>query len=180
MPKGMFYRIRLQAYSCKNKLIPMSFIHLTTFIAAPIERVFDLGRSINLHKASMKKFGEHPVNGRISGLIELDETVTWKAKHLFKERILQVKVTALNRPYMFVDEQVAGDFGMMKHEHHFKKIDNGTIMIDQFWFSSPYGQFGKLLNVIYLKNYLKKLLEERNLVLKEAAESNGWKQYLTE
>ncbi|MBD0294000.1 MAG: cell division protein, partial [Flavisolibacter sp.] len=45
----------------------MPFIHLTTFIAAPIERVFDLSRSINLHKASMKAYNERPIAGKISG-----------------------------------------------------------------------------------------------------------------
>ena len=31
---------------------------------------------------------------------------------------------------MFIDEQIKGDFKMMKHEHHFKPCENGTIMID--------------------------------------------------
>lgn len=157
----------------------MPFIHLTTFIAAPIERVFDLSRSISLHKPSMNKYGEKAVGGRISGLMELNETVTWKTTHLFKEWTLQTKMTAFSKPYTFIDEQVTGDFSMMKHEHHFKKIDNGTIMIDQFWFTSPYGLFGKLANEIYLKSYMKKLLEERNLIIKTTAESNRWKTYLT-
>ena len=31
----------------------MPLIHLTTFIAAPAERVFDLSRSIDVHKKSL-------------------------------------------------------------------------------------------------------------------------------
>lgn len=156
----------------------MAFIHLTTFIAAPVERVFDLSRSINLHKASMNKYGEKAVDGRLTGLLQLNEWVTWKAKHLFKERTLKVKMTHLDKPFLFIDEQVEGDFKTMKHEHHFKVVENGTIMIDQFTFSSPHGRLGKWLDALYLERYLKKLLEERNELIKKAAESNGWKNYL--
>ena len=79
----------------------MPTIHLTTFIAAPIERVFDLSRSIDLHKKSMTDYREEAVAGTITGLINLDETVTWKAKHLMKTRVLQVKIIAMQRPLSF-------------------------------------------------------------------------------
>jgi hypothetical protein len=65
----------------------MSTIHLTTFIAAPIERVFDLSRSINLHKISTAHTNEEAIGGITSGLINKNETVTWRAKHLFKTRL---------------------------------------------------------------------------------------------
>src|SRR5947208_3556138 len=110
----------------------MPFIHLTTFIAAPQERVFDLSRSIALHKASMKAYRESIVDGKLTGLLDLDETITWTARHLFKQRVLKMRVTKLQRPDYFVDEQEEGDFIMLKHEHYFKAIENGTIMIDQF------------------------------------------------
>ena len=51
----------------------MPTIHLTTFIAAPVERVFDLSRHIGLHKESMAGFKEEAVAGIQSGLIEKDE-----------------------------------------------------------------------------------------------------------
>jgi len=157
----------------------MALIHLTTFVAAPPERVFDLSRSVSLHKATMTRHKERAVAGRLSGLMEPGETVTWKARHLFKERTLETKITAYNRPDHFTDEQIAGDFETLKHEHHFKKIENGTLMIDQFWFMTPYGKFGQLFSAIYLEKYLKKLLEDRNAAIKATAESSKWKQYLT-
>lgn len=156
----------------------MPFIHLTTFIAAPRERVFDLSRSVELHKASMKKFDEKVVDGAISGLMKLDDTVTWTAKHFFKQRRLKGRITKFLRPEYFVDEQVEGDFKMIKHEHYFKEADNGTIMIDQFHFETPFGLFGKIINKIFLENYMKELLTERNRIIKEVAESNLWNQYL--
>ena len=159
-------------------LLIMPTIHLTTFIAAPVERVFDLARSVDLHKQAMKKHNEEAVAGTRFGLIEKNETVTWKAKHFFKTRFLRSEITKMVKPKLFVDEQVEGDFKMLKHEHHFKPCDNGTIMIDLVEFEPPYGGVGNLFSKLYLTRYLKNLLEDKNKVLKEFAESDKWKRLL--
>ncbi|MBN8878962.1 MAG: SRPBCC family protein [Sphingobacteriales bacterium] len=156
----------------------MPTIHLTTFIAAPADRVFDLARSIDLHKQSMTKHKEEAVAGVRFGLIEKDETVTWKARHLFKNRILKTRITAMKKPEMFTDEQAEGDFKLLKHEHHFKPCDNGTIMIDIIDFEAPYGTIGKTFNKLYLTKYLRRLIEHRNGVIKEFAEGSKWKGLL--
>jgi ligand-binding SRPBCC domain-containing protein len=153
----------------------MPTIHLTTFVAAPPERVFDLSRSIELHKKSMAHTNEVAIAGTTNGLIGLDETVTWKAKHLFKTRVLRSKITAMKRPLSFTDEMMDGDFRSLRHEHHFKRIDNGTLLIDLFHFETPYGGLGRLANQLFLTNYLKKLLEQRNRLIREYAESEKWR-----
>lgn len=156
----------------------MPTIHLTTFIAAPVQVVFDLSRNIELHKRSMVSYKEEAVAGTRFGLIEKDETVTWKAKHFFKNRLMRVKITDLQKPEHFIDEQLQGDFKMMKHEHYFKPCDNGTIMIDLFHYDIPYGFFGKLFDRIYLFRYITHLLLLRNNTIKEYAESEKWKRLL--
>ena len=153
----------------------MPLIHLTTFIAAPAERVFDLSRSIDVHRKTMAHTNEQAVAGTTAGLIRQDETVTWKAKHLGKLRVLKVKITQMQQAASFTDEMVSGDFKQMKHEHHFKPIQNGTLMIDLFSFESPYGAVGKFFNYVFLKRYLRKLLERRNQAIKEFAETDKWK-----
>ena len=69
----------------------MSFIKLETYISAPIEKVFDLARSIDLHKVSTLGTNEEAIAGRTTGLIELGETVTWQAKHFGLYQKLTVK-----------------------------------------------------------------------------------------
>jgi ligand-binding SRPBCC domain-containing protein len=157
----------------------MSSIHLTTFISAPIERVFDLSRSISLHKISTAHSHERVIGGVMSGLISEGETVTWQAKHLFKERKFTSKITAMKRPESFTDEMIKGDFKSFCHEHYFKPTNNGTIMIDVVEFESPYGSIGKLFNQFYLRKYLEQLLLKRNEVIKEYAEGMKWKAILT-
>jgi len=156
----------------------MPTIHLTTLILAPIERVFDLSRSINLHKIAVAHTEEKAVAGVTTGLIKEQETVTWQAKHFFKIRQFTSKITAMKMPESFLDEMIKGDFKSFAHQHHFKSIDNGTIMIDIVDFETPYGVIGQLLNTFYLKTYIEKLLVKRNAVIKEYAESNKWKVIL--
>jgi hypothetical protein len=52
------------------------------------------------------------------------------------------------------------------------------MMIDKFYFESPYGVLGKLVNRIFLKKYMTRLLFERNNEIKRIAENHLWKQYL--
>ena len=156
----------------------MPKIHLTSFIAAPIERVFDLSRSINLHQISTASTNEKAIDGVLSGLINKDETVTWQAKHLFKTRLFTSKITEMQSPGFFIDEMVKGDFKSFHHEHHFKAATNGTIMIDLLSFETPYGTFGKIVNTIFLKSYIEKFLIKRNEVIKDYAETQKWKAIL--
>ena len=158
----------------------MPLIHLTTFIHAPVKRVFELSRSIDFHTASMSDSNETAIEGVTSGLINLDETVTWRAKHFFKNRILISKITSMEPYQFFEDSMVSGDFKSLRHEHHFKEISNGSVMIDLFYFEVPFGVVGQFFNFIFLEGYMRKLLSKRNEHLKQVAETNLWKKYLPE
>jgi len=157
----------------------MPKIHTTTFIAAPIERVFDLSRSINLHQISTAPTNEKAIDGVITGLINKDETVTWQAKHLFKTRLFTSKITAMQSPVSFTDEMIKGDFTSFHHEHHFKTVQNGTIVIDIIQFETPYGFIGNIVNRLFLTSYLERFLVKRNAVIKEYAETQKWKTILS-
>lgn len=156
----------------------MPAIHLTTVVHAPIQRVFDLSRSIDLHRQSMNANYEEAIAGIVTGLIGLHQTVTWQARHLFKVRTYESLITAFEPPHFFSDEMLNGDFVRVKHDHHFKPISNGTIMIDVFEFTTPFKWLGQLCNQIYLTRYLTKLLLQRNKLIKEVAETNKWKSIL--
>lgn len=107
-----------------------------------------------------------------------DDTVTWQAKHLFQIRKLKVTITEMSSPKFFADEMLEGDFAKMRHEHFFERSGDGTMMTDKFSFNSPFGILGKLVNGIFLKKYITRLLLERNKEIKHIAENHLWKQYL--
>lgn len=149
----------------------MPIIELATHISAPIERCFDVARSIDVHVASTRQTGETAIAGRTSGLIELGESVTWRAKHFGLWQTLTSKVTELQYPDFFIDEMVKGAFKNFRHEHYFFPINATTLMKDIFMFESPLGFLGYVANFAFLKDYMTLLLEQRNLVIKEVAEA---------
>jgi ligand-binding SRPBCC domain-containing protein len=171
--KNLYTNVKLQI---KNKYMPR--IETTTLINAPIEICFNLARSVDLHKISTSKTKEYVVNGRKKGLIEIDEMITWRAKHFGVWQNLTSKITTLKYPTYFSDEMVKGTFQSFKHEHLFEVKGSQTVMTDIFDFQSPFGFIGEIFNRIILTNYMKKFLEERNHVIKEFAESGKWKQVL--
>jgi len=156
----------------------MPIIQLETQIAAPVERVFDLARSIDAHTSTTEGTGERAVDGRTSGLIEAGETVTWEARHLGVRQRLTSKITAMERPNFFVDEMVSGAFAMMHHRHEFAADGEGTVMRDIFEFTAPLGPFGWLAEKLFLTAYMEKFLVQRNGGLKALAESDGWRKFL--
>ncbi|MDC0088049.1 SRPBCC family protein [Akkermansiaceae bacterium] len=156
----------------------MTIIKLQTEINAPVERVFDLSRSIDAHLASTEATHEKVAEGRQSGLMELDEIITWEAKHFCINQRLTVKLTKLDYPHMFEDQMIKGAFSFMKHKHSFSESNHKTIMTDIFEFKAPLGIIGTLIEKLILKNYMKKFLKTRNLKLKQVAESEKWQNYI--
>jgi ligand-binding SRPBCC domain-containing protein len=154
----------------------MAKIYIETLINAPIERGFDLSLNIDLHKLSMVHTNEEAIAGRTSGIIKEGEWVTWRAKHLGITQKLTVKITKVERPRYFRDEMVKGAFKSMAHEHIFEPKGDRTLMIDVFEFESPFGPIGRLFNALFLENYMRKLLTERNDVIKRVAESEEWRK----
>lgn len=157
----------------------MPIINLSTNIKADIQIVFDLSRSIDLHKISTDKTNEEAIAGVTTGLIGFNETVTWRAKHLGITQILQSKITSFKPPYYFVDEMLKGTFKSLHHEHHFEMSNKETIMRDVFTYKSPLGVLGILVDHLFLKRYLTKFILERNQVIKCFAESGRWKEVLS-
>ena len=149
----------------------MTTIYLNTFVSATPETVFDLSRSVDLHQISTKQTHEKVIAGRPSGLIELGESVTWRAKHFGFFQELTSKITAFEMPHTFTDEMVSGAFKSFKHIHKFEPMNNGTNMIDIFSFVSPLGILGKLADYLFLKGYMENLLINRNFVIKKYAEN---------
>ncbi|WP_460802578.1 SRPBCC family protein [Microbacterium sp. GXF6406] len=133
---------------------------LVTRCEIPREALFDASLSIDAHRESMAASGEQAVAGVTSGTIGLDETVTWRARHFGIWFTMTSKVTALDRPARFVDEQVRGPFRSFHHEHRFERDGETTVMTDTVTIGSPV--FGALAERLILAPYLRRLIRERN------------------
>jgi hypothetical protein len=153
----------------------------TTIIEAPIERCFDLSRSVEVHLLSNVHSGEQAlaVGGVTGGLTGLSEEVTWRAKHFGIWQNLTSKVTAMESPCYFQVTMVRGIFRFMQADHLFRSLESGgTEMKDVFSIAAPLPLLGPLAEALFLRRYMLALLRERNTVIKRVAESSEWEQYL--
>ena len=151
----------------------MTRIRLETEIAAPVDRVFDLARDIGFHERSMSAAGERAVAGRMDGPIRAGETVTWRARHFGRWWTLTSRLTEIDAPATFTDEQVAGPFRRFRHRHTFRAVPGGTLMIDDWEHEAPFGPVGRIADGLVLARHMHGLLEARSAALKTEAEADA-------
>lgn len=156
----------------------MPVIELTTEIHAPIDRTFDLARSVELHIDSTAQTGERAVAGVTSGSMALGDEVTWRARHFGVWQHLTSRITKFERPFHFRDSMVRGAFHRFDHDHFFATQGEITLMRDVFDFQSPFGILGHGADRLFLTGYMRRFLLTRFTVIKAAAETEQWRRYL--
>lgn len=110
--------------------------------------------------------GEH----NIILIVLLGAKKTMLSKRLSVKQQLTFKITKFNLSYFFIDEMISEIFKSIHHEHVFEEKENQTLMIDKFFFESPFAIIEKLVNRIFFKYYMAKLLITINQFLKTEAE----------
>lgn len=153
----------------------MHQLRVTTIIRAPIERCFDFARSVDAHVTSASATNERVVAGRMSGLLEFGEVVTWEARHLGVTQRLTSRITVFDRPRFFQDRMERGAFKKLEHDHVFKSIDAMTteMMIDVVRFEAPFGPIGWLAERLMVGPHLRQFLVARAASLKAMAERSS-------
>jgi ligand-binding SRPBCC domain-containing protein len=154
-------------------------IRAATRFRAPIERVFDLARSVEAHLASADGTAEAAVAGRTSGLFEPGDTVTWRARHFGVTQHLSTRITAFDRPHHFQDRMLRGAFRSLEHDHSFRELPDGTVeMSEVLRFAAPLPLVGWIVERLLLGPYFRRFLRKRNDALKRMAETDEWRSLL--
>ncbi|MFC3299341.1 SRPBCC family protein [Arthrobacter agilis] len=143
------------------------YFECTTKAQIAQSELFDRSRSIDAHTGSMAHSREKAIAGTTTGLISLGEQVTWRAWHFGLPIHMTSRIVEMESADYFVDEQVKGPFRTFRHVHEFSHDDGVTTMIDRIRFAAPFGSLGRLVEVLLLERYLKKLIETRNRFLVE-------------
>jgi ligand-binding SRPBCC domain-containing protein len=138
------------------------YFECTTRTSMPGSVLFDLARSVDVHKDSMAHSREQAVAGVTTGLLSLGQEVTWRAWHFGIPLQMTSRITEMKSPDYFVDEQVKGPFRRFRHVHEFSQDASGTTMVDRIEFAAPFGLIGRLVERLVLARYLQKLIETRN------------------
>jgi ligand-binding SRPBCC domain-containing protein len=156
----------------------MPIIEVVIEVRAPIDRVFDLSRSIDLHTVTTAQTKEKAIAGVTTGLIGDQQEVTWRARHFGVQQELTSSIIVYQRPSHFRDSMVRGTFKRFDHDHFFETRGELTVIRDRFDFESPWGFLGRIADRLILSRYLRAFLMERNERIKTVAESNQWRRFL--
>jgi len=152
-----------------------------TVIDAPIGRVFDVSRSVEVHLLANVHCQEQTlaIGGVTAGLVGLGEQVTWHAKHFGLWHSLTSKATVVEAPHRFQVTMVDGIFRSMQADHLFRSLPSGaTELRDVFAIAAPLPILGPVAERLFLRRYMVALNRERNAVIKRVAESDEWRRYL--
>jgi hypothetical protein len=139
--------------------MPSTFV-VVTDADVSARKLFEISLDIDAHVSSMQQSGERAIGGTTSGAIGLGETVTWRARHFGIWFTMTSKITELEEPVRFVDQQVSGPFTTFVHEHRFESVGDGCRMTDTITVGSPI--FGRLAERVVLVPYLRHLITKRN------------------
>jgi len=159
----------------------MVILEEVTVIRATIGRCFDLACSVEVHLAGNVHWGEtaRATGGLTSGLAGMGQRVVWRARHFGVLQSLCTEITAFDRPSYFQDTMLHGSFRFMQHDHFFRSTEEGeTSMTDVLRFAAPVAVLGRLAEVAVLRRYMRNLLRERTVVLRQIAQSDEWRRYL--
>jgi ligand-binding SRPBCC domain-containing protein len=156
----------------------MPVIEIITEVRAPVERVFDLARSIELHAISTAHTGARAVGGVVAGLPDSGQETTWRARHFGIRQNLTVRITQYHRPAHFRDSMVRGAFRRFDHDHFFTARGECTVMRDVFDYESPLGWLGRIADKLILERHMRHLVICCARTIKETAESERWRQFL--
>lgn len=151
----------------------MASFMLERVIRAQPAAVFAASLDPALHVESMARYGETMVDGPADGAFTEGATVTWRARHFGIPFHLTSIVFDIHAPRGFRDRQIKGPFRDFLHEHEFLEHPHGTLMRDTVAYRSPFGPIGALVDRLFMREYLRRLIDERNAIVAGSVERRG-------
>lgn len=146
---------------------------LERVVAVEPAAVFAASLDPALHVRSMARYRETMVEAPAGGAFTEGSTVTWQARHFGIPFRLRSVVFDIDPPRRFCDRQIGGPFAEFLHEHVFAEHPQGTLMRDTVTFRSPAGPIGGLVDRLFMQEYMRRLIDERNAVMADELESRG-------
>jgi ligand-binding SRPBCC domain-containing protein len=71
------------------------------------------------------------------------------------------EITHVQEGAYFVDEQRFGPYTMWHHQHHFKEVSGGVMMVDIVHYKIPLGFLGDIAHWLFVKKQLQGIFDFR-------------------
>jgi len=154
-------------------------ILVSTTIHAPIDRCFALSTRVELVQRSL---GMKLIGGVTTGHITANSRVIWRGWKFGLPTEHHTLITAFEPPHnntaYFEDSQERGRFATFRHEHLLRQHGERTTLEDRVHFTLPFGPLGRLAAALLLSPHIRSLARQRFALIKQLAESEGWRDLL--
>jgi ligand-binding SRPBCC domain-containing protein len=156
-------------------------LHEEILIRAPIARCFQLSTNIAIVKRELRMT---PIRGHTkdltTGRVSGGDTIRWEGWQLGLPQHHESFIEAFIPPTFFRDRMIAGRFRTFEHDHAFTALDDGTVRLhDELRFTMPLDILGNLAGTWIVAPHIQNIMHSRFHLLKQLAETEEWKQYLT-
>ena len=79
----------------------------------------------------------------------------------------KTEIQKINKPAMFVDNQVKGPYKLWEHIHTFMEKDNGVLMHDIVKYQIPFGFLGTLAHFLIIRKKIEHIFSFRKEILEK-------------
>ena len=148
-------------------------------VRAPVERCFDLARSVDLHVDSSVQIGARAIGGRRAGLSEEGDATVWSARFFGLRFPMTTRIEDFSHPVRFGDRMTRGLLRQFAHIYRFQPLPDGNCaMSDELTVQAPFGLLGRLVEHCYLIRRMRHLAQSRLQHIQAVAESDDWRRYV--
>ncbi len=132
-------------------------------LSAPIDIVWDyFSQPKNLNELTPKNMAFEITSDKLSRMYS-GQIITYKIEIApgIKQNWI-TEITQVKNEQLFVDEQRFGPYSMWHHEHHFKPISEGNVlMTDIVHYKLPFGFLGNILAGRIIRNRIRQIFQFR-------------------
>ena len=134
-----------------SQILPISLDRAWNFLSSPKNLKLITPKSMNFNITEWDNRDSYP--GQI---------IQYKVKPIFGIKLKWVtEITHLQKNKYFVDEQRFGPYSFWHHKHFLKEVEGGVLMEDIIHYKLPYGFFGELINIFFVRKKLKEIFSYR-------------------
>ena len=147
-------------------------------VNAPIERCFDITRSIEAHEDTSILIGGRAVSGTTTGLSELGDETTWSAGFFGLRFKVRTRIEELEAPIRICEKRVSGIPRPFDHTYVLGLVDGGVLIEDHFNIGFPFGALGDFFLKVVLLKRLTVVQNHRLESIRKICEGDNWRSYL--
>ena len=134
-----------------SQIIPISLDRAWNFLSSPKNLKLITPKSMNFNITDWDNRDSYP--GQI---------IQYTVEPIFGIKLKWVtEITHLEKNKYFVDEQRFGPYSFWHHKHFLKEVEGGVLMEDIIHYKLPYGFFGELINIFFVRKKLKEIFSYR-------------------